>query len=148
MNDHLASIMTQDRWSILEKTSGDAPALLRYRSPVPKPTEVEGCGWALRILWAYAEVDSGAWPTPDDSEKMSAFEEKLSQALEGSMLAFLAAVLTFDGARTWLFYTRDVDECSRRLNATFGTEPLPIELDAFEDPQWEHLRADVGWASS
>jgi hypothetical protein len=53
-------------------------------------------------------------------------------------------VLTFDGARQWVFYSGDVGECGRRLEAMAqNAEPYPIEIDAFDDPTWQYLRTQI-----
>jgi hypothetical protein len=83
-------------------------------------------------------------PDNFESEAMGEFEDRLCAALEADAHAYLAAVLTFDGARQWVFYTDDVAECGRRLEAMPQNEqPYPIELDAFDDPDWSYLRKQL-----
>jgi hypothetical protein len=75
---------------------------------------------------------------------MEVFENRLVPALEGDALAALVAVLTFDGARQWVFYTSDVKACGGRLEAMpQERDPYPIELDAFADPEWGYLRDQI-----
>ena len=60
---------------------------------------------------------------------MEAFENRFCQAVEHDAHAVLAAVLTFDGARQWVIYTSDVQECGARLEAMpQEPEPYPLEL--------------------
>jgi hypothetical protein len=47
---------------------------------------------------------------------MKRFEGHLCGAFEQDALAVLTAVLTFDVARQWVFYTDDVQECANRLS--------------------------------
>jgi hypothetical protein len=83
-------------------------------------------------------------PTQSDSDAMAAFENRLCAALEHDGLAFLAAALTFDGARQWVFYTDDVAECRERLNVMpQETEPYPIELTTAKDSDWQYLREQI-----
>jgi hypothetical protein len=79
-------------------------------------------------------------PTPEESEQMADFENRFCESVEHEATAILAAVLTFDGARQWVFYTRDVQKCGERLNSS---EPYPLELTAEQDPEWAYLREKV-----
>jgi hypothetical protein len=83
-------------------------------------------------------------PSTTDSVDMGQFEDRLCEVLEADAQAFLAAVFTFDGARQWVFYTADIEECRRRLEAMpQNAEPYPIEIDAFDDPTWQYLRTQI-----
>jgi len=46
---------------------------------------------------------------------MDRFEEHQCSALEHEGPSFLAAVLTFDGSRHWVFYTSDGYRCAARI---------------------------------
>jgi len=138
----VSRLLEQGAWS-LARSHDDSSAffLLRFRTPVLLPAEVESHPTRLAILWAFADEDSGAVPDPRTQEAMTVFEDRICSAFESDALAVLTAVLTFDGARQWLFYTRDVNECGRRLNAMpQEREPYPIELAAQTDPGWSYLR--------
>jgi hypothetical protein len=98
----------------------------------------------LKIVWPYADENTGALPTRADSEQMADFENRFCCAVEHDALAVLTAVLTLDGARQWVFYTRDVQECSDRLNSMpQQVEPYPLELTAERDPEWRYLRDQI-----
>jgi hypothetical protein len=140
----VASAMAGEQWKIVELVGAGGVDMLRYRTPVLGPHDVEGYENVLQILWAYADADSGAAPSRADSEAMGKFEDQLSEALESDALAYLAAVLTFDGARTWIFYTGDLSESSQRIvDITKGDQLYPIERDAFADPEWSFLRTTL-----
>lgn len=65
-------------------------------------------------------------------------------AYEHDFHAVLTAVITTNGARQWIFYTSDIDECGQRLTAMpQENEPYPIELTADDDPDWSFLRQNV-----
>lgn len=129
-----------DKWSVAEVTTESGRALLRYRTPVLAASEADGYVRVLRVLWPYADEGSGEMPDQACSDAMAQFENRLCPALELDAHAYLAAVLTSDGARQWVFYTDDVAECGRRLEAMpQNEEPYPIELDAFDDPDWSYL---------
>ncbi len=140
----VAAALREDRWSLAQGDREAGPLLIRFRTPVLGPDGVDGYGRVLRILWAYAEEGSGELPAEPAVAAMERFEHRFCAAVEADGCAFLAAVLTFDGARQWVFYTGDVAECGRRLEAMpQESEPYPIDLDAFDDPAWDYLRDSI-----
>jgi hypothetical protein len=141
---NVRAVLRADTWT-LEKGNAEAgPLVLRYRTPILGPDGVEGYNRVLRILWPYEAEDTGAMPSIDDSTEMELFEDRLCVAVEIDAHAFLCAVLTYDGARQWVFYTQDVGECGRRLEGMpQNAEPYPIEIDAFDDPTWQYLRTQI-----
>jgi hypothetical protein len=133
-----------DQCRVVEVTTETGPALIRFRTPVLGGQEVPGYPWRLVALWPYAEAGSGALPSPQASEEMETFEDRICEAFETDAHAVLVAVLTFDGARQWVFYTRGIEECSARLEAMPQEEqPYPIELEACEDRRWLYLREEI-----
>ena len=124
-------------WTGVSGTRDDDPFILRYVTDLePLPSYAT----LLRIVWIYSDSETGAMPDETDSEAMAEFENLLVERLEVDELAVLTAALTFDGARQWVWYTRDVSECGERLNSLPPTEePYPIELDAQDDPEWKYL---------
>jgi hypothetical protein len=138
------ALLRSDRWAVAEARTPSGPALLRYRTPVLSSHEVNGYGHVLKIVWAYAPEDSAELPTRAQSEEMEAFEDRFCEAVEGDAHAILTAVLTLDGARQWVFYTGDIPECGRRLEAMpQEEEPYPIELTTESDPSWSYLRDEI-----
>jgi hypothetical protein len=140
----VADALRKDRWTLVEGENDHGPFLLRYRTPVLEPPDTRGYGRILKIIWAYADEGTGALPGAEDSEQMAEFEDRFCEAVEHDATAILTAVLTFDGARQWVFYTGDVQECGERLNnMPQNDEPYPIELTAEPDPDWRYLRKKI-----
>lgn len=138
------NILRHDAWAGSEGELESGPFILRFRTPVASPGATHPYEHLLHVIWAYADEDSGTLPTDADSEAMQEFEDRLCEAWEHDALAILTAVLTFDGARQWVFYTQEVAECEERLNAMAqGDEPYPIELTTEPDPDWSYLRDDI-----
>ena len=143
-NRSVYAVLTADTWALAKASAEAGPLVLRYRTPILGPDGVEGYNRVLRILWPYEAEHSGAMPSTNDSADMEQFEDRLCDVLEIDAHAFLAAVLTFDGARQWVFYTSDIGECGRRLEGMpQNAEPYPIQIDAFDDPTWQYLRTQI-----
>ncbi|HYV38627.1 MAG TPA: DUF695 domain-containing protein [Gemmataceae bacterium] len=137
----VTEVLRNDRWVGVQGENAAGPFLLRYRIPVLAPSDTKGYEHVLKIVWAYADENSEAMPKVDDSEKMAVFENRFCEAVEHDRTAILTAVLTFDGARQWVFYTGNIDECGERLrNMPQNDEPYPLELTTERDPGWNYFR--------
>jgi len=140
----MAELLEVDRWTL---ASGEAPlgvCVVRFREPVLSAREIVGFARCLRIVWEYAPEGLGEMPNDETSERLEAFEIHLCAAIESDRTAILTAVLTFDGARQWVFYTDRVDHCGLKINSMpQADERYPIELEVFDDPEWSYLREQV-----
>jgi hypothetical protein len=142
-NSKVSQLIREDVWSAIAREGDEefGPSLLRFRTPVLGPPDTVGYPERLRILWAYANEGSGELPSEEESAALGEFENRLCPGLEHDDHAALVAVLTFDGARQWVFYTKDCRECVRRIEAMPQNEdPYPIEIDARTDAEWIYLR--------
>ena len=142
----VSRLIKEDIWSLITREGDEefGPSLLRFRTPVLGPRDTLGYSQRLRILWAYAEENSGELPSDEETAALEQFENRLCAALEHDDHAALVAVLTFDGARQWVFYTKDHRECGQRIEAMpQNEEPYPIEMDACTDPEWSYLRDEI-----
>ena len=138
------ALLSRDVWDIAEVQTDFGVALIRYRTPVLRGRRVEGYERVLKIVWTFAEEGAGHLPSNASSEQMKVFENRFCRAVEHDGHAVLTAVLTFDGARQWVFYTGDVGECGARLEAMpQEAEPYPLELTAGEDPGWRYLSEEI-----
>jgi hypothetical protein len=84
-------------------------------------------------------------PDSETSKEMTRLEHHLCEAVQHDAHAVLTAILTFDGARQWVFYTFDVKEFGQRLSVIpdYYGEPYPIALTTKEDPTWSYLREQI-----
>ena len=137
-------LLSEDRWSATDGVTESGPFIIRFRTPVLGPGDTAGYDKLLTIVWPYADEDTGALPSERDSIALGEFEDRFCAAFECDAHAVLTAVLTFDGARQWVVYTGDFQECGQRLGAMPQNEqPYPIELDARSDPEWNYLRDEI-----
>ncbi len=143
MSDALRNWIDCSGWNLVKGNTETGPLLLRFREP-ELPPEIAVFPNCLRVVWGYDDEGSGTLPDGRCNEHMEVFENRLCAAWEHDALAVLTAVLTFDGARQWVFYTSDVQACVERLNSMpQESEAYPIELDAFNDPTWNYLHEEI-----
>ena len=137
-------LLRHDTWATSDGETEGGPFVLRFRTPIIEAGEAAGHSRLVIVCWPYAPEGSGAMPDDTTSNAMGVFEDRLCAAWECDRLAVLAAVLTFDGARQWVWYTRSVVECGKRLNdMPQEAEAYPVELTTQEDPDWNYLRAQI-----
>ncbi len=137
-------LIAHEQWTGIQGTVETGPYILRFRTPLLEPSQVAGYPRCLRVVWSYDAEGSRAMPDAHTSDQMRIFENRLCAAWEHDALAVLTAVLTFDGARQWVFYTADAGACGARLNAMpQESDPYPIELDVFDDSSWDYLRNQI-----
>lgn len=139
-----AELIKHDHWASVTGEAEGGPYFVRYREPLLEPPDVKAYPRCLRVVWAYDDPGSGSLPADQDSDRMRVFEDRLCTAWEDDAVAVLTGVLTFDGARQWVFYTANVQECAARLNSMPQEQDrYPIELDVFDDVEWEYLRNEI-----
>ena len=109
---------------------------LRVLPPAPKRADMSKL---IIIRWPYDVTESGM-PDAAALGRMDEFRDRLTDAVEPTGIAMEVASLTGEGVREWRFYTIGPDEFMKALNeALAGSEVLPIDLQFFEDPDWDAL---------
>ncbi len=144
-SQRVREVQLEDIWSVGEGHTADGlPFVCRWRTRVLGPPDVDGYDRVLKVVWQYSDADTGAMPSTEDSQAMRTFEDRLAPALEHDGHAYLAAILTLDGAREWIFYSSDVQECVQRItDMPQEREPYSYELTTESDPDWSWLHDQI-----
>lgn len=103
-----------EQWSGLSgvRESDSLPFVLRFRIPVLEASEIKPYTKLVTVFWAYDKAHTGSMPDEKTGDEMAEFEQRLYEVWEKNSVAVLTAVLTFDGARQWVYYTKDVKKCA------------------------------------
>lgn len=97
-------------------------------------------GERVEITWPYVRTANGM-PDEEEAKRMEEPQEALQKAMEKDKLSILTGVYTGDGARTWIFYTRNIPAFGERLNQALAPfEQLPITIYTEKDPDWNEYR--------
>ena len=137
----IARVVRQDQWALAQGLHNQKPLVIRYRTGFQDVSDLRGYPSLLHIIWVFEEPDGNGLPGEEETAALDQFEDRLLAAYEFDFHAALTAVITNDGARQWIFYTSDLEECARRLNTMpQNARRYPIELTADEDPRWTFLR--------
>ena len=127
-----------NRWVLADGTLNDQPITIRYRDNVQNEQDSGDYGNCIQISWEAEDVDSETgYPSPNELEKIDAFNKKLMDAIEPSEHGLVVMVLMAQGVNQWIIYVRDNEEIQKDLNKIpTDTGLYPIEVVSDEDPQW------------
>jgi hypothetical protein len=139
----LSKFLDDDEWAGVAGRHLTIPFNLRYRMAVLTKTQPDGYDQLLKVAWTFVMKNSIAMPEKEDAQRMYAFERSFCKSIKWGCMAILTAVFTFEGTRQWIFYTKDVEECRRRLDQLLSRTPYPLELNSQPDPEWSYLHEHV-----
>lgn len=134
--------MTEDKqesWALEEGESENGlPFTIRFREDLPTGSEIEKLNTLIVISWLYESADGTGLPTGEMLDRMEDFENLIDEALVEKGTARLVTVYTGEGVREWQFYTDDEEFFLRKFNEAMEGKPvLPLEVEAFEDENWD-----------
>jgi hypothetical protein len=132
------------KWTVAQGKTGQYPYTLRIRH-LPSAFPRQRYPQRLNIFWSVAEANASGYPTASESQRLSAFEDRLIAAVESDRSAILVVVMTGRREREFVFHTADPDEFVRRLtNMPQERAPYPIEIHRNKDAQWRYYDKELG----
>lgn len=132
----------RDEWTLAEGDIEGRPSVLRFRPSLSKVLGNPRLPRRLVVTWEYGDDGGTGMPDPETSEDLEIFEDALHEALDGDRTAVLAFVFTHIGVREWHYYFSDIEAVGERINEALSEQPdLPIEIKAFDDPDWNEMSA-------
>ncbi len=135
----LSDIIKNDQWAVAEGTHNDLPLMIRFRNKLSFGRSTSNHPQLIRIYWDYTSHESGM-PSTDDSQSMEVFENRLVEALETDLSGVLAAAITTNGYREWVWYCQSTEIFAEKLhNMPQEADPYPIEIEAESDPEWDYF---------
>jgi hypothetical protein len=137
LEDNQSQSAADEHWSVLEAQKNGRPLIVRYRGERPNDIVPTDYPFLLSATWGYQTANPAGLPSEQDQELMSRFEDALESALESSGSAHLMVVLTGNGERDWLWYSRGEEDSMRLVNqALKGHKPYPVQFSVQRDPKW------------
>ncbi len=135
----LSTVIKNDEWAVAEGVHNDLPLMIRFRNKLVPNVNVSALPRLIQIYWNYSEHESGM-PSEAESQSMEVFENRLVEALESDISGILAAAITTNGYREWVYYTQSTDIFAKKLhNMHQEIDPYPIEIEADSDPEWNYF---------
>jgi hypothetical protein len=130
-------------WAGAEGEHNNHPLLIRFRE-FPKKFPKSKYPKRINIFWEMSETDENGLPTEDEFNKLETFEERLADAVEHDEHSILAAALTCNGEREFIFFTADVAGFMERLtNMPQERARYPITIQTYDDPTWSYFESVV-----
>jgi hypothetical protein len=137
LEDNQSQSAANDHWSVAEAQKNGRPLIIRYRSQRPEGIDPAKYPYLLSATWGYNSANPAGLPSEQDQALMSQFEDALETGLESSGSAYLMVVLSGNGARDWLWYSRGEDDSMQKVNqALKGHKPYPVQFSVQRDPKW------------
>ncbi len=91
--------------------------------------------YRVEVRWRY---EGGAMPDTATSQLMEDATEALKATFKKDRVAVLTGIYTGDGQRDWIFYVKKLNVFNTAFNRALADLPtLPLEVEAFSDPDWE-----------
>jgi hypothetical protein len=127
-----------ERWTVAQAEKNGLPMLIRFRSERPQGVQSASYPFLISATWSYSQANPAGMPSSEELESMSRFEDALEAALETSQSAYLMVILTSNGDRDWLWYSRSEEETMRLVNqALKGHTKYPVQFAIQKDPGWK-----------
>jgi len=129
----------QESWVLEEGESENGlPFTIRFREDLPAKSEIKKLNTLIIVSWFFEPVNGTGMPGEEVLNEMEDFEDLIDEALVEKGTARLMTVFTGEGIREWQFYTDDEEFFIRKFNEAMEGRPvLPLEIEAFEDENWE-----------
>jgi hypothetical protein len=136
----------QESWSVAEgELEGGLAYSVRYRDDLPSEKELKKLDTLIQVSWFFEPADGALMPPDEILDQMEDFENLMDEVIVEKGTARLMAVFTGEDVREWLFYTDDEEFFIKKFNeAMDGQTVLPLEIEAFEDKDWNAYKDYTG----
>ena len=140
MNE-LIDVITGDIWELAEGVHNEIPLVIRFRSELTKNSNISNHPQLIKIYWKYSSLKSiTGMPSESDNKQMEIFENRLVKVLESDLSGILTSVVTTNGTREWVIYTKSKDLFSEKLHEMpQEIKPYPISIETEKDLNWGYF---------
>ncbi len=127
----------RDPWLVAETEEDGMPMVYRVRQNIPDLVKVDDFPHLVCVVWEYqTDIDNGL-PDGEVAELQALFEDALDSFIEKGGDSEHMVVVTGNGRKEWLWYTKDPDDWiagfSEALNAH---PPFPVEIQGYDAEGW------------
>jgi len=131
----LSNIIENDEWWGAEGTHKGLPLLIRFRPKLSPALELSAYPQLIQVYWGYSEHPSGM-PSPEDSERMEVFENRLvghsNQICPGSLQTLSPPMVTESGfsiPNRLTFLANGYTTCRKKKSLTpFKSKQITIRV--------------------
>lgn len=130
-------VVRPEEWSVVtlrNDESGEA-AILRVRFAKPVRRDLAHLCTAIVVQWPYESGNQ--MPPRETNEQQLRFERALDPLAPGEE-SELVHVSTGVGLKEWIFYARSSETFLQRFHELLAGHPAyPLEIEIYDDPQWQ-----------
>lgn len=115
--------------------------VFKFVDEFPSPDIRTTFSWLTVISWKYDGDDRSGMPPEEINQRMIALEHVIEQSLEDKGLCRHAYSRTGNGLKELVYYISDREDFMATFNDALESHPrYPIEINFYEDPEWEDFR--------
>ena len=146
IRDHLvepSKDTEEPTWTLKQLVDDNSGKVTIIRRCVEPPVSVgdQRYGWVAYLTFLFEPHDASGLPTSEDSDALGKVEEIEIPKLEADGLGVFVAVVLNDGAKDFLFYTRDPEEFLKRAGPIRdGATRFRVGCEIQPDVDWEQYR--------
>lgn len=132
-------IYEESDWQV-GTTNENPPTIIRARSNLPNANYRGNYQHLIVIKWSYIANSDTGMPDKTTQESMDSFENALTSKLSEQDIGILTVIITGQSLKEWRYYTSDAQKFMSTINEiSHDNKPYPIDLQLFNDPDWEAL---------
>lgn len=135
LNELHEILESESRWVTGDLIFNDLPMLATYSANFDSLLFLE-FSWYLEMTYQLEEPDKSGLPGEKDYEMIDLIEDSLLDALEENGFGVVAAITTYNGARVWKCYLRQMDEARQNLQ---------LLEDGYENLKSKPVVKDAAW---
>lgn len=97
--------------------------------------------YLISVSWRYNALPDG-FPDEVDAELMGRVSDALEATFRKDKSAYIAAIITGEGCRDWLFYAASLTIFGRVFNRALENieETVPFRIEVQDDPEWSQYK--------
>ena len=132
--------LSEETWSVGESTVDGKPIVYKFMNELPDEITQKRMSWLTVVSWKYDGSTNNGMPVKTENESMIKLEDGL-ETIEGRGNLYLDVYsATGNNLKEFVFYIADRDDFMSNFNkALKGNPAYPIEINFYQDKEWEDL---------
>jgi hypothetical protein len=130
-----------DHWGLYKTTIDGRPGIVRYREGLAPFAGDPAFPVRIEIIAELIRPFDDGMPKPDDARALDPIEDEIVRQFEVPQKARFAAVLTGNGARTFLLMSRSDNVTSQFEAVRAVAQGRPLHLQVLPDRDWARFRS-------
>lgn len=136
----------QDQWLLARGERDGFPMIVRMAAAYRGKGSVSGYDHQVIISTTLRSPTPVGFPSTEEGDDLQRFEESLCAALEGDGESLCVLVITNNGLRDFIFYTRNPHGVKAKMDAALpGLKGFVFQIAVEPDKDWEIYSAFDNW---